>query len=77
MVKRNFQIELKNRLFNDQQEMDVSSFNQEILEAGLNILGTVRRKKEQLISQQTLSKIDERKEVRKKLFQTKSERIKQ
>ncbi|KAH3706325.1 hypothetical protein DPMN_065710 [Dreissena polymorpha] len=77
MVERNFQIKLKNRLFNEQQEMDVSSFNQEILEAGLNILGTVRRKKEQLISQQTLSKIDERKEVRKKFFQTKSERIKQ
>ncbi|KAH3841384.1 hypothetical protein DPMN_114843 [Dreissena polymorpha] len=41
MVKRNFQIELKNRLrlFNDQQEMDISSLNQEILGAGLKYDG--------------------------------------
>ena len=79
LVKRSFQIELRNRfnLLNDQQELDIDRFNQEVLGAGKKVLGTARRKKEQWISEQTWEKITERKEVKKKLLQAKSERLKQ
>ena len=52
-------------------------FNQMVLEAGGNILGPRRRKKEKWISQETWKRIDERKEVKKKIVQAKSERLKQ
>ena len=78
-VKRSFQVELRNRfnLLTDQQELDIDSFNQAILGAGKRILGTARRRKEQWISERTWETIKERKEVKKKMLQAKSERIKQ
>ena len=55
--------------------MDV--FNQMVLEAGEYILGARRRKNEEWISQETWKRIDKRKEVKKKIVQAKSERLKQ
>ncbi|XP_056005295.1 uncharacterized protein LOC130050170 [Ostrea edulis] len=71
-------MELRNKfsVLNDEQEMSIHDFNKTVYEVGDKILGPKRKKSEEWISKNTWKVIDERKDVKKRLIQTKSERIK-
>ena len=77
-VRRTFQIELKNRFtaLQDKQELDLYNFNEALLESGKKVLGPRKRRNETWISEKTWKKIEERKEEKKKILTTKSERMK-
>ena len=78
-VRQAFQRELKNRfeVLNNEQEMNIDTFNQAFKETSERVLGYKKKKKEEWISVQTWQKIDERKEIKVKINSTKSERIKE
>ena len=70
-VRKTYQTEIRNRfaVLLDQQEMDLSQFNQILVEAGKKILGPRRRKKEEWITTDTWKKIEDRKEKKDSFHQ--------
>ena len=70
-VRKTYQTEIRNRfaVLLDQQEMDLSQFNQILVEAGKKILGPRRRKKEEWITTNTWKKIEDRKEKKDSFHQ--------
>ena len=77
-IRKTYQTEIRNRfaVLLDQQEMDLSQFNQILVEAGKKILGPRRRKKEEWITTNTWKKIEDRKEKKRKILSTRSARLK-
>ena len=77
-TKRAFQLEIRNRfsLLMEQDEVQLECFNDILLETGKELLGQRKRKKEEWISENTWRKIDERKEKKRKVLSTKSQRLK-
>ena len=78
-TQHRFQISLQNRfrILQNEAEISILEFNQAMEETGKKILGYRRSKKEEWITQQTWSLIDERKEVKNKLLNAKSPRLKE
>ena len=78
-VKKSFQVELRNRfnVLDNRQDLDLEVSNKEILAAGEKILGRARKRKEQWISSETWKTIDERRQTKQKILQSRSERLKQ
>ena len=74
-----FQVELQNKydLLQDDQEMTIANFNTAMRESAENVLGHKKKSKECWIQSDTWRKIDERKDLKKKMNQTRSERIKE
>ena len=54
-IRKAFQTEVKNRfaVLQDQQELDLYTFNKALIEVGNNILGPRRKRKEEWISERT------------------------
>jgi len=77
-ICKTFQLELKNRFkaLEDQEELDLTTFNKAMKEAGEKVLGYSKRKKEEWIRQDTWGRIAERKEVKNQMNTAKSLRIK-
>ena len=67
---------LCNSVLEDEQELDIVAFNKVLMAASDKVLGYKKNKKEEWITGDTWKKIDERKETKKKLNQTKSQRLK-
>jgi len=79
-VAQKFRIELTNRyqaLQEDEQEITLTKFNQEILDVSEQLLGPSRKKKESWISEASWNIIEERKKTKNKMLATKSTRIKE
>ena len=76
-TEKSFKLELKNRfhVLQDEQEMNIDSFNQVLTETSKSLLGYRKNRKEEWIKTDTWKTIDERKET-KKINDTKSQRIK-
>ncbi|XP_064645936.1 craniofacial development protein 2-like [Lineus longissimus] len=76
-IKRTFNITLRNRFqqLQDEQEMSIHAFNEAMQETGKQILGFRKTKKEEWISAASWTKIDERKAIKKNLLSTKSPRL--
>ena len=72
-------MEVKNRIqvLGEQQEMTIDGFNQALREAGEKVLGFRRKKKEEWIKEETWKKIDERRQTKEKINNTRSERLKE
>ena len=79
LTKQAFEVEVKNRfqVLGEQQEMTIDGFNQALREAGEKVLGFRRKKKEEWIKEETWKKIDERKQTKEKINNTRSERLKE
>ena len=79
LTKQAFAVEVKNRfhVLGEQQEMTIDGFNQALREAGEKVLGFRRKKKEEWIKEETWKKIDERRQTKEKINNTKSERLKE
>ena len=79
LTKQAFAVEVKNRfqVLGEQQEMTIDGFNQALREAGEKVLGFRRKKKEEWIKEETWKKIDERKQTKEKINNTRSERLKE
>ena len=77
-TEKAFKLELKNRfhVLQEEQEMNIDSFNQVLTETSKSLLGYRKNRKEEWIKTDTWKTIDERKETKKKINDTKSERIK-
>ena len=78
-TKQKFKLALKNNfsLLQEETEMTIHKFNEAIKLAGENILGYRKSKKEEWISTATWDKIEQRKEIKKRLLSTKSPRLKE
>ena len=78
-TKQAFAVEVKNRfqVLGEQQEMTIDGFNQALREAGEKVLGFRRKKKEEWIKEETWKKIDERRQTKEKINNTRSERLKE
>ena len=79
LTKQAFAVEVKNRfqVLGEQQEMTIDGFNQALREAGKKVLGFRRKKKEEWIKEETWKKIDERRQTKEKINNTRSERLKE
>ena len=79
LTKQAFAVEVKNRfqVLREQQEMTIDGFNQALREAGEKVLGFRRKKKEEWIKEETWKKIDERRQTKEKINNTRSERLKE
>ena len=79
LTKQAFAVEVKNRfqVLGEQQEMTIDGFNQALWEAGEKVLGFRRKKKEEWIKEETWKKIDERRQTKEKINNTRSERLKE
>ena len=79
LTKQAFAVEVKNRfqVLGEQQEMTIDGFNQAIPEAGEKVLGFRQKKKEEWIKEETWKKIDERRQTKEKINNTRSERLKE
>ena len=79
LTKQAFAVEVKNRfqVLGEQQEMTIDGFNQALREAGEKVLGFRRKKKEEWIKEETWKKIDERRQTKEKINNTRSERLKE
>ena len=77
-TKKAFKLELKNRfhVLQEEQEMNIDSFNQVLTETSKSLLGYRKTRKEEWIKTDTWKTIDERKETKKEINDTKSQRIK-
>ena len=77
-VKTAFGLELRNRFstLEEEQEINISNFNQPIREAGVKVLGYKTKKKKEWMKQDTWTKISERKETKQKINATRSQRLK-
>ena len=77
-TEKAFKLELKNRfhVLQEEQEMNIDSFNQVLTETSKSLLGYRKKRKEEWIKTDTWKTIDERKETKKKINDTKSQRIK-
>ena len=77
-TEKAFKLELKNRfhVLQEEQEMNIDSFNQVLTETSKSLLGYRKNRKEEWIKTDTWKTIDERKETKKKINDTKSQRIK-
>ena len=77
-TEKAFKLELKNRfhVLQEEQEMNIDSFNQVLTETSKSLLGYRKKRKEEWIKTDTWKTIDERKETKKKINGTKSQRIK-
>lgn len=78
-TRAEFQLEIRNRfrvLQDDEQDLTIDNFNQAMNQAAEATLGYKRKHKESWISSGTWEKIAERKDIKKRLNQTKSERVK-
>jgi hypothetical protein len=78
-TKKEFQTELRNRfeVLQEGQELNLANFNIAVRQSAETTLGFRKKKKECWISTCTWEKIAERKEVKRKLNQTRSERVKE
>ena len=76
-VAKNFQIEIRNRFaaLQDETDLSIQSFNQELIESSKATIGHRRKPKEQWISGDSWEKIEQRKTIKKRLLQTKSPRM--
>ena len=79
LTKQAFAVEVKNRfqVLGEQQEMTIDGFNQALREAGEKVLGFRRKKKKEWIKEETWKKIDERRQTKEKINNTRSERLKE
>ena len=79
LTKQAFAVEVKNRfqVLGEQQEMTIDGFSQALREAGEKVLGFRRKKKEEWIKEETWKKIDERRQTKEKINNTRSERLKE
>ena len=77
-TEKAFKLELKNRfhVLQEEQEMNIDSFNQVLTETSKSLLGYRKKQKEEWIKTDTWKTIEERKETKKKINDTKSQRIK-
>ena len=78
-TEKAFQLDLKNRfrILQEEQELNIDSFNQVLMETNKKLLGYRRKKKEEWIKSDTWTTIDERKATKKKLNDAKSQRLKE
>ena len=76
-TEKAFKLELKNRfhILQEKQEMNIDSFNQVLTETSKSLQGYRKKRKEEWIKTHTWKTIDERKETKKKINDTKSQRI--
>ena len=74
-----FQLDLKNRfcILQEEQELNIDSSNQALMETSKKLLGYRRKKKEEWIKSDTWTTIDERKATKQKLNDAKSQRLKE
>ena len=63
-------------MLQDEQELDIAAFNKVLIDTSEKVLGFKKNKKEEWIKSDTRKKIDQRKETKKTLNQTKSQRLK-
>ena len=79
LTKQAFAVEVKNRfqVLGKQQEMTIDGFNQALREAGEKVLGFRRKKKKEWVKEETWKKIDERRQTKEKINNTRSERLKE
>ena len=77
-TEKAFKLELTNRVhvLQEEQEMNIDSFNQVLTETSKSLLGYRKTRKEEWIKTETWKTIDKRKETKKKINDTKSQRIK-
>ena len=68
---------MKNRFtpFQDQDEPDIANLSQALLESRKKCLGPKKRRKDEWISDETLKRIEQRKEAKRKSLSAKSERL--
>ena len=66
-----------NSILQEEQELNIDSFNQALMETSKTLLGYRRKKKEEWIKSDTWTTIDERKATKKKLNDAKSQRMKE
>ena len=73
-TEKAFKLELKNRfhVLQEEQEMNIDSFNQVLTETSKSLLGYRKKRKEEWIKTDTWKTIEERKETKKKINDTKS-----
>ena len=78
-IKHEFSVEIRNKfeILQHEAALTIDSLNQAMRETGEKILGYKQSKKKEWISRETLNKIEERREVKKKLLSTKSERLRE
>ena len=78
-TEKAFQLDFKNRfrILQEEQELNIDSFNQALMETSKKLLGYRRKKKEEWIKSDTWTTIDERKATKKKLNDAKSQRLKE
>ncbi|XP_052231603.1 uncharacterized protein LOC127845002 [Dreissena polymorpha] len=76
-VKEEFRLTLRNRfsILEDEAALTTEGFNRVMKETGEEILGFRKSKKTKWISAKTWSRIEERRQIKKKLLDTKSLRI--
>ena len=76
-TEKAFKLEMKNRfhVLQEEQEMNIDSFNQVLTETSKALLGYRKNRKEEWIKTDSWKTIDERKETKKKINDTKSQRI--
>jgi sorting nexin-29 len=76
---KEFSLVLQNRfsVLETSEDTSIEGFNQAMQEAGEKVLGYRKRQKEEWISQETWSRISERKEIKKRLLTAKSPRLKE
>ena len=74
-TEKAFQLDLKNRfrILQEEQELNIDSFNQALMETSKKLLGYRRKKKEEWIKSDTWTTIDERKATKNKLNDAKSQ----
>jgi endonuclease/exonuclease/phosphatase family metal-dependent hydrolase len=78
-VKEEFRLALRNRfsVLDDETALTINNFNSVMREVGDKVLGYRKNKKSEWISEDTLSRIEERREIKKRLLDTKSPRLKE
>ena len=78
-IKKAFTLELKNRfsILQEESELTLNKVNEAMTETAKTVLGYKKKKKEQWISNKTWNIISERKKLKEKLLNTKSQRQKE
>ena len=78
-VKQEFNITLQNRfsVLQDQTRLTIADFNTAMQETGKEILGFKKSKKKEWISSNTTDLIEKRREAKKKVLSTRSERVRE
>ncbi|KAH3787593.1 hypothetical protein DPMN_165719 [Dreissena polymorpha] len=73
-VKEEFRLTLRNRfsILEDEAALTIEGFNRVMKETGEEVLGFRKSKKTKRISEETWSGIEERRQIKKKLLDTKS-----